>query len=217
MKVVELEVARLWSAVVLLVSGIGAMGCTPRPPAPAFAGVMLDTAYAKPDVWLTDTRGQKFNFRAADSGKVVLVEFGYTHCPDICPVTMANIAAALDKQPYDVASRVRVYFVTQDPGRDTPRALGQWLSAFDPDFVGVVGPVEATDSLALAFGIAKAALGRTSATDTGYSVGHASQVVVFTPDNQAHLAYPFGVRQEAWTLDLPKLVAVTHWRWNRGE
>jgi protein SCO1/2 len=179
-----------------------------------FAGVELPKAYERPDVWLTDTRGRRFNFRQETAGAVTLVEFGYTHCPDICPVTMANIAAALERQPYDVSSKVKVYFVTQDPERDTPAALGKWLDSFNPDFVGVIGPANAVDSLRRAFDIAPAVLAKSSVGDTAYSVGHASQVVVFTADNRAHLVYPFGTRQEQWTHDFPKLVALTQWTGN---
>jgi protein SCO1/2 len=100
-----------------------------------------------------------------------------------------------------------VYFVTQDPTRDTPDVLRRWLDAFNPHFIGVVGSPGGVDSLAAAFDVPRAALARTSATDTTYTVGHASQVIVFTRDDQAHWVYPFGVRQESWTRDIPKLVA----------
>lgn len=176
-----------------------------------FAGVEVPKAYERPDIWLTDTQGRRFNFRRETAGAVTLVEFGYTHCPDICPVTMANIAAALDKEPYDVSSKIKVYFVTQDPERDTPVVLRKWLDSFNPDFVGVTGPAGAVDSLQRAFDIPAAVFTKSSPSDTAYGVGHASQVVVFTSDDQAHLVYPFGTRQEEWTRDLPKLVALTRW------
>jgi len=187
-------------------------GCAPRDAAREFSGVTVPKPYHRPDVWLTDTQGRRFNFQRESAGRVTLVEFGYTHCPDICPVTMANISAALARQPYDVSSKVDVYFVTQDPTRDTPVVLRRWLDAFNPRFIGVTGSPSAVDSLAAAFDVPRAALARTSASDTAYSVGHASQVIVFTADDKAHLVYPFGVRQEAWTRDLPKLVALTQWR-----
>lgn len=200
----------VWDICIWLVCGgfgVGIVGCAPRAELPEYAGIEVPKAYERPDIWLTDTQGRRFNFRRETAGMVTLVEFGYTHCPDICPVTMANIAAALANQPYDVASRVRVYFVTQDPARDTSAVLRRWLDTFNPNFVGVVGPSGAIDSLAAAFDVPKAALARTSATDTAYTVGHASQVIVFTRDDRAHWVYPFGVRQEAWTRDIPKLVA----------
>jgi len=187
------------------------LACSPRSAPSPFEGAILPHAYDKPDLWLTDANGRRFNFRTETDGKVALVEFGYTHCPDVCPVTVSNIATALAKQPYDVANQVRVYFITQDPARDSAAVLRRWLGNFDPKFVGVVGPQTAVDSLARAFDVPPAAAAKTSATDTNYAVGHASQVIVFTRDNKAHLAYPFGVRQEAWTRDIPKLVALQSW------
>jgi protein SCO1/2 len=187
------------------------LSCKPRDQIGEYAGVIVSRAYDKPDVWLTDTEGRRFNFREATKGKVALVEFGYTKCPDVCPVTVSNIASALAKQPYDVASQIQFYFVTQDPERDTPKVLREWLDHFNERFVGVTGPQAAIDSLAEALDIAQAALAKSSPADTGYAVGHSSQVVAFTRDGKAHLIYPFGVRQEGWTHDLPKLVAITSW------
>jgi protein SCO1/2 len=187
---------------------LAAPGCADQRSPQHVAGVALPTPYQKPNIWLTDTQGRRFNFRQETQGKLTLVEFGYTHCPDVCPVTMANIAAALAKQPYEFSTRVRVYFVTQDPSRDTPATLRKWLDSFNHDFVGIVGPPGALDTLAAAFNISPPAFDRSSPTDTTYQVGHAAQVIVFTPDNLAHMVYPFGIRQQDWTNDLPKLASV---------
>lgn len=183
--------------------------CTPKTaPQNHIAGVPLATPYPKPDVWLIDTQGRRFNLRQETKGQLTLIEFGYTHCPDVCPVTMANIAAALAKQPYEVASRIHVYFVTQDPARDTAASLRKWLDSFNHNFVGVVGPRGALDTLAANLNIAQPSFERRSPTDTAYAVGHSAQVVVFTSDNLAHVVYPFGVRQEDWVHDIPVLFAI---------
>ena len=72
-------------------------------------------------------------------GKVVVLFFGYTHCPDVCPLHMANIAAVLRRMPAEDRARVVTVFVTTDPERDTPMRLREWLANFDASFVGLTG------------------------------------------------------------------------------
>jgi protein SCO1/2 len=96
-----------------------------------------------PDVVLTDTRGHRLGLRAAAAGKVTLLYFGYTNCPDLCPTTMADVALALRRLPATMRADVRVVFVTTDPARDSPATLGHWLGRFDPSFVGLTGDPEA--------------------------------------------------------------------------
>ncbi len=93
----------------------------------------------RPDLTLTDTEGRTFSFRDRRAGEVTVVFFGYTHCPDVCPTTMADLAAARRQLPEAVRHKVVVAFVTEDPKRDTPAVLRDWLDGFDPDFVGLRG------------------------------------------------------------------------------
>ncbi|MEE8175168.1 MAG: SCO family protein, partial [Gemmatimonadota bacterium] len=81
-----------------------------------FRGVMLEPG-PRPDFTLTDTRGRPFDFRRETDGKVALLFFGYTHCPDVCPVQMAGIAAVLRDLPWEIRDRIEVVFVTTDPAR----------------------------------------------------------------------------------------------------
>lgn len=98
---------------------------------------------------LTDHNG-KTRTLADFKGQVVVLFFGYTHCPDICPATMGNLAAAMTKLGPD-ASRVQVLFVTVDPERDTPAILKEYLSAFSPSFLGLYGDAQATEKAAKEF------------------------------------------------------------------
>ncbi|HEY7573705.1 MAG TPA: SCO family protein, partial [Thermoanaerobaculia bacterium] len=100
------------------------------PEAGALRGTELDPSWPKPDFTLTDTEGGPFDFRARTDGFVTLLFFGYTHCPDVCPVHMANIAAVLADLDYADRARIRVVFVTTDPERDTPGRLREWLDRF---------------------------------------------------------------------------------------
>jgi protein SCO1/2 len=102
----------------------------PQPAKTGWHGAVLIQPLAKPSFTLTDTAGQPYDFRAQTAGKTTLLFFGYTHCPDICPMHMANIATAMDRTGLS-AEQVAVVFVTTDPARDTPERLRTWLGHFN--------------------------------------------------------------------------------------
>lgn len=188
----------------------GTIACQGKADAPlsvhGFIGAELETPVPKPDREFTDTRGNPFHFDSATRDMVTLVFFGYTSCPDICPVHLANLAAVLDKMPDSVQSHVAVVFVTTDPVRDSLPVLDRWVHGFDPGFIGLT----ATDSvIALAqhqVGEAASVKGKPDATGS-YPVGHAAQVIAYTRDGKGRVAYPPGTRQRDWAHDLPLLVA----------
>ena len=179
-------------------------------------GVRAPEPIPRPSFVLADTEGRPYDFRKETAGRLTLLFFGYTHCPDVCPVHLANIAAVLRDLSYDDRQRVTVVFVSTDPDRDTPGRIREWLDAFDPAFVGLRGTIDEVNAIQKTLGLGAAAPvprgtpGAGTATDGGYTVGHAGQVIAFTPDDRAHLLYPFGTRQRDWAADLPKLV---HERW----
>lgn len=186
-----------------------AQGCGPSAAAGTSArqrgyrGVVLPTPLSKPAFSLTDTRGATYDFRARTAGKLTLVYLGYTNCPDVCPVHLANLAAVLRTMP-EVARRTEVVFITADPARDTPERIRAWLDNFDPRFVGLRGTPAQTRSVEAAL-----ELPRSLVPDTArgaYRVGHAAQVIAFSPDGHAHVVYPFGTRQQDWATDLPRLL-----------
>jgi protein SCO1 len=109
-------------------------------------------------------------------GKVVVLLFGYTHCPDVCPTTLAAIAQVMRQLGPD-AARVQVLFATLDPQRDTQSLMGQYVAAFDPRFLGLYGDAAATRRTAKEFKIfyQKAP----GAAPGSYSVDHSSQSYVF--------------------------------------
>ena len=104
-----------------------------------YRGGLVTPPLAKPQFTLTDTSGAPFDFRAETQGHVMLLFFGYTRCPDVCPLHMANIAAVLKQLPTDVVDKIKVVFVTTDPARDTPAVLRTWLDHFDKRFIGLTG------------------------------------------------------------------------------
>jgi protein SCO1/2 len=196
---------RIGSVLVLL----AATGCHRTADAPlsvhGFQGAELATPVAKPGFTFTDSKGHPFRFDSATRDKVTLLYFGYSHCPDVCPVHLANLAAVLDKMPDDVQEHVAVVFVTTDPAHDSLRVLDAWVKGFDPGFIGLTAP----DSLIRA-SIRSLGLPATQRTDSvhGDSVtGHASAVVAFTRDGVGRVMYASGTRQQEWAHDLPLLVA----------
>lgn len=175
-------------------------------------GVRLSPTQAKPDFTLTATDGRPFNFKAETKGAVTLLYFGYTNCPDVCPVHLTNIAAALKQMSAEDRAMVRVVFVTTDPVRDTPARLRQWLDNFDRRFVGLSGSMDSINQIQARLGLPPATMEMMDSTApgprAGYGVGHAAQVLAFTPDDSLRTEYPNGFTTEDWLNDLPRLAKV---------
>jgi len=127
-------------------------------------------------------------------GKAVVVFFGFTHCPDVCPTTLAELAQAI-KQLGPDAQRVQVLFVSVDPERDTPQALAKYVTAFDARFLGLRGDAAATQRVAKEFKIYY----EKRKTGDSYSVDHSSQSYVIDPQGRLRLL----VRPDRIAADLP--------------
>jgi protein SCO1/2 len=173
----------------------------------AYRGGMVTPPLPKPRFVLTDTSGAPFDFWNRTQGSVTLLFFGYTNCPDQCPMHMANIGVALKKLPPGVADQVKLVFVTTDPARDTRAELRHWLDSFDKHFVGLTGNEAALEAAQKATGVPLAQ--KTGAPGGNYAVAHANFVVAYTKDNLAHVIYPGGVSKDDWTHDLPLLIKET--------
>jgi protein SCO1/2 len=175
-------------------------------------GLELVPPREKPDFRLTSTDGTPFDFRKDTEGYATLLFFGYTHCPDVCPVHLANIAAVLHQLPPDVSDRVRMVFVTTDPARDSAAVVRRYLDKFDRGFIGLVGTEEEILAAQAASRIPAAIKEVVDSTKPAeYTVGHAAFVFAYTPDGKGRFLYPFGVRQASWANDIPRLVA-----WPKG-
>ena len=117
-------------------------------------------------------------------GKAVVIFFGYTHCPDICPTTLADMAGVMKKLGTD-AARVQVLFVTLDPERDTPDVLANYVPAFDPAFLGLRGDDAATQRAAKEFKIFYEK--RPGNAPGAYTVDHSAQSYVIDPQGRLRL------------------------------
>jgi protein SCO1/2 len=132
-------------------------------------------------------------------GKVVLLYFGYTHCPDMCPTTLAEVKYALS-QLEEQANDVQMIMVSVDPERDTPELLADYVQRFDPRFLGVTGTLDELKDTASAFGISF--YKEEGSTATGYLVAHSTQLIVVDRDGRVRLLFPFGIRGEEIAADL---------------
>ncbi len=182
-------------------------GSTPTPirlgAASQYAGVKVLPAFPLPSFSLTDTSGQPYNFAQRTKGKFTLLYFGYTHCPDVCPATMASVAGALRQLPPGIRDRVTVAFVTDDPARDTPTVLRTWLDSFDQSFIGLTGSQQTIDSMMAAVGLPAPVK---QGSGTNYTIGHDADLLAFTPDNLAHIEYPPGFPISDLVHDLKLLI-----------
>ncbi len=127
----------LWvglGAIVAVAVGAAAWFITVKP---SLHGAVIDPPIPAAEIQLQDTNGQNFTLSSL-RGKVVLLYFGFTNCPDECPLTMAHLKLATERLGAQ-ASDVRVMMVTTDPKRDTPQVLKDWLTKFSPDFIGLAG------------------------------------------------------------------------------
>jgi protein SCO1 len=179
-------------------------------PQATYRGGLVAPPLPKPRFVLTDTSGAPFDFWNRTQGSITLLFFGYTYCPNECPMHMANIGAALKKLPPGVAAQVKLVFVTTDPARDTRVELRRWLDNFDRRFVGLTGTSAALDAVQRATGVPVAQ--KTDPGNGNYSVTHANFIVAYTRDNLGHVIYPGGVSKDDWVHDLPLLVKET---WQR--
>jgi protein SCO1/2 len=129
----------LLGAIFLALGAMSACGGQSADEPGEFTGTRLDQPYPAPTAELTDTSGQPYSLTADTDRPLTLVFFGYTHCPDACPLVMNNIAAGLQRLDDAQREQVDMVFVTTDPERDDGATLRDYLDGYDPGFVGLTG------------------------------------------------------------------------------
>jgi protein SCO1 len=143
-----------------------------------FFGAEPPRPYRMPDVTLTATDGKPFNLVHDTAYKVTLVFFGYTNCPDVCPLVMSDLTSTYLHLPTPLRDETQVLFITTDPARDTTATLRRYLDRYDSDFVGLTGNLQDIVAAGNAMGVAIE--GRRRLPGGGYDVGHGAQVVGFS-------------------------------------
>ena len=180
----------------------GLAGCD-RPNAPHFSNTDITGAEFARDFALIDPDGKKRTL-ADFKGKVVVLFFGYTQCPDVCPTTLAELAEVMKLLGPD-ADRVQVLFVTLDPQRDTPKLLAQYVPAFDPRFLGLWGDSETIARTAREFKVFfQKVEGR---TPESYSIDHTAGSYVFDTQGRVRLFIKHAQGAQPLAQDLRQLLS----------
>ncbi|QXC60590.1 SCO family protein [Aquihabitans sp. G128] len=199
------------AATAALLAGCGSSGDEAGPnaevspvPSTDWGGTLLDPPFTKPDVTFTDVEGRPFSLREDTAGRLSVLFFGFTNCPDVCPVYLGTIASARRELGTGDGSDVQVLFVGVDRKRDTPEVLKTYLGNIDETFIGLSGTDAEVLKATTALKVAPVEIGEPAA-DGSYDVGHPARVFAFSPDGLGHRLYSFDIEQQQWVKDLPRL------------
>jgi protein SCO1/2 len=169
----------------------------PRP----LHGMVFQPPNQAPDLPLIDQEGRPFSLNR-HRGKLLLLFFGYTVCPDVCPTTLIELANAR-KRLGAGAGKIQVIFVTVDPERDTPQALKRYLAYFDRTFIGLSGDPETVAGVAKAYGVRYGK--RPTSTPGWYFVDHTALTYLIDRAGRLLAAYPYGTSVDDLVADLKSL------------
>jgi protein SCO1/2 len=170
---------------------------------PAFAGTPADGAPA-PDFVLQDQDGKPFTL-AAQHGNAVVLFFGYAHCPDVCPTTLANLERAKHLLGPQAQAHVTVAFVTVDPDRDTQHVLKRYVALFDPAFYGLTGDTAALDGVYGSYHVWHQKLPSKDSGD--YLMAHTSEIYLIDPDGRLRVFHDYTDTPAAIAHDLEILTS----------
>lgn len=195
----------LWVGVAaFLIIGIVALGVYLFAPPAALRGTVYSEPYPPaPEIELTRGNGEGFRLSQL-RGNIVLLFFGYTSCPDVCPTTMAEIKSALEKIGEENASQVKVVFVTVDPARDTPERVQEYVNHFNSEFIGLSGTEAELQKTWNGYGVFRQIVEGTSAA--GYLVDHTARVTLIDPDGNLRVSYGFETPVDDIVHDLKLLL-----------
>lgn len=169
----------------------------------SFRGTLYDPALPAPEIELPQGNGSSFRLGEM-RGRVVLLFFGYTSCPDVCPTTLSELRRVVDGLGAD-AARVQVVFVTVDPQRDTPEKLGKYVAMFNPSFIGLSGAEDELESVWKAYGVYRAVQPMPNSA-TGYLVDHTARLYVIDPGGKLRLSFNYGTPTENILHDVKLLL-----------
>lgn len=194
----------MWPRNLLLLSLVFLLTACDEPKLPSpFKSSDVSAKYGQADFHLFDVTGKPVSLNDF-RGKVVALFFGYLHCPDVCPTTLADLARVMDMLGKD-SEKVQVIFVTLDPERDSREQLAQYPPAFHPTFIGLSGDTQATAEAAKAFGI----LYQKQATQSGsYTLDHSAGTFLIGPTGKPVLLSTYGQRPELLAQDIRLLLVL---------
>jgi protein SCO1 len=186
-----------------LVLTVGLSGCS-KSSADTFSGALLHEPYHVPATELTDTAGRPYSLADSTDKRLTLVFFGYTHCPDECPTTMATLASAVLQLDHADRQNLQVVFVTTDPARDTEPVVRRWLDRFSASFVGLTAPLPTIRKVANDLGV-PVEKGRRLASG-GYDVTHGTQVLGVDRKNTVPVVWTLGITAPELAHDIHQLL-----------
>lgn len=190
----------IWLMVLCLV--LAACSRHQAPADASFVGMQIGERVFESDFKLTDHLGQVRHMQDF-RGKVVAIFFGYTHCPDVCPTTLSDLAQAM-KLLGDRRTQVQVLFVTLDPERDTEQGLAKYVPSFDPSFIGLYGDAAAMAEIEKNFKVY--ARKQPSSSKGGYTIDHSAGIYVFDKGGASRLYLNFGQQPADIAHDLTLLM-----------
>jgi protein SCO1/2 len=188
------------TAALVLLSGCGGEATS----ADGFTGTRLDPPFEVSDVPLTDTSGGEYSLTGSTDKPLTLVFFGYTHCPDICGVVMANLASAMTRLSDADRERVDVVYVTTDPARDTQTVLDRYLEHVDPDFVGLTGNLD--DIVALGKPLGVGVTQGKKLPSGGYDVTHGTTITGIDSHDEAPVYWSQETSSAQFAADIHTLL-----------
>lgn len=191
----------LFRRIILCLSIVLLSACGKQELPSPFHASDVSHALTQADFHMTDHNGQP-RALAEFKGKVVALFFGYTHCPDVCPTTLADLAQTMRILGKD-AEKVQVIFITVDPERDTPEMLVQYAPAFHPSFLGLYGDAKVTAQVAKSFYVSY----RKQPSASGYTVDHSVGTFLIDPKGRVRLRAPLAQRSEWLAEDIRLLLA----------
>lgn len=169
---------------------------------PTWHGIVVESAGRPPNFTLTDQNGQPVSLYDFH-GQVVLLYFGYTYCPDVCPATLSELVEA-EEILGSRGDEVEIIMITVDPERDTPAHLGEYLAYFDDSFIGLTGTEEEILGATTPLGIYYEKHEGSAAS--GYLIDHTATIMALDKSGALRLVYPFGVTGEEIASDMAQLV-----------
>lgn len=195
----------LWVGFVsFLIIGLVALGSYLFARPAAFRGTVYSEPFPlAPEIQLTRANGEGFQLSQM-RGNIVLLFFGYTSCPDVCPTTMAELKSALEQIGPEKSRQVRVLFVTVDPGRDTPARAQEYVNHFNTDFIGLSGSEAELQKTWNDYGVFRQIVEGTSAA--GYLVDHTARITLIDQDGNLRVSYGFETPVDDIAHDLELLL-----------
>ena len=191
-------------AILAIIAGAVIYWATNRTEAYEFNGGEISPAAVAPPLDLTDQNGEPFTL-AREEGKVVLIYFGYTTCPDLCPTTLNDFAIVKEGLTPEEAADVDFMLVTFDPERDTQERLLEYLDFFDPAFIGLRGDDAQTQQFLEGYGVTIERVEYPNSS-TGYLIDHTAMIYVIDKEGRLRLTYQYGTDPELILEDVQQLV-----------